>query len=174
MIAAAQEIFAARPYESVSTEELARSAGTTRTNLNYHFGNKRQLYLEVLRRFAEMPSRLPHSTENVDKSVAVAARELLSRWLNLVEANKAAFVALTRAQQSADDEVAALLRGSLASWEDRLLTVLRMEPSRVSRARVRAFQGMISAATSEWLEHETISKDEVLVLLVRTAVALGE
>ncbi len=59
MIEAAQLIFADRAYDSVSTEELARAAGTTRTNLNYHFGNKRNLYLEVLRRFAALPSHLP-------------------------------------------------------------------------------------------------------------------
>ncbi|MEY1673148.1 TetR/AcrR family transcriptional regulator [Gordonia sp. ABKF26] len=174
MIAVAQSIFAARSYDAVSTEDLARAAGTTRTNLNYHFGNKRELYVEVLRRFAEMPAQLPCAVEQTDVPVSTAARDLLSRWLNLVEANAAAFAALMRAQQSADEEIAAILRGSLVSWEDRLLSVTRMEPSRVSRARVRAFQGMISAATSEWLEHQTMSKEEVLDLLVRGVVALAE
>ncbi|PKZ64560.1 hypothetical protein CYJ73_15465 [Gordonia terrae] len=53
-------------------------------------------------------------------------------------------------------------------------TAMRMESSRVSRARIRAFLGMVSAATTEWLERETLSKEEVLALLVRTAVALGD
>ncbi|QIX53542.1 TetR/AcrR family transcriptional regulator [Rhodococcus sp. DMU1] len=174
MIESAQVIFAARPYDSVSTEELARAAGTTRTNLNYHFGNKRNLYLEVLRRFAALPSRLPHGTTRPDVCPADAARTLFTRWLNLVEENRATFIALMRAQRSADEEIAALLRGSLTSWEDRILAVTKMPPSEASRARIRAFQGMISNATSEWLEHGTLSKDEVLELLVRGLVALAD
>lgn len=171
---AAQLIFADRAYDSVSTEELARAAGTTRTNLNYHFGNKRNLYLEVLRRFAALPSHLPRDVTQNDASVADAARTLFTRWLDLVEDNQATFTALMRAQRTADDEIVALLRGSLTSWEDRILVVTKMPPSDVSRAQVRAFQGMISAATTEWLEHGTLSKDEVLELLVRGAAALTD
>ncbi|MGW0021420.1 TetR/AcrR family transcriptional regulator [Rhodococcus sp. NPDC003382] len=174
MIEAAQLIFADRAYDSVSTEELARAAGTTRTNLNYHFGNKRNLYLEVLRRFAALPSHLPRDVTQNDASVADAARTLFTRWLDLVEDNQATFTALMRAQRTADDEIVALLRGSLTSWEDRILVVTKMPPSDVSRAQVRAFQGMISAATTEWLEHGTLSKDEVLELLVRGAAALTD
>lgn len=174
MIAAAQLLFADRAYDSVSTEELARAAGTTRTNLNYHFGNKRNLYLEVLRRFSALPSHLPREVTQHDIPVADAARALFTRWLNLVEENHAAFTALMRAQRSADDEIAALLRGSLTSWEDRILAVTGMRESEASRARVRAFQGMISNATSEWLEHDTLSKDEVLELLVRGVTALAD
>ena len=174
MIEAAQLLFADRAYDSVSTEELARAAGTTRTNLNYHFGNKRNLYLEVLRRFSALPSSLPRGTTRTDVPVADAARALFTRWLNLVEENRATFTALMRAQRSADDEIAALLRGSLASWEDRILAVTAMPASDGSRARIRAFQGMISSATSEWLDHNTLSKDEVLELLVRGVVALAD
>ncbi|WP_350246558.1 helix-turn-helix domain-containing protein [Rhodococcus sp. D-6] len=174
MIEAAQSLFADRSYDSVSTEELARAAGTTRTNLNYHFGNKRNLYLEVLRRFSALPSNLPRSVTRGDAPVADAARALFTRWLNLVEENRATFTALMRAQRSADDEIAALLRGSLASWEDRILAVTAMPASEASRARIRAFQGMISAATSEWLDHDTLSKDDVLELLVRGVVALSD
>lgn len=174
MIEAAQLLFADRAYDSVSTEELARAAGTTRTNLNYHFGNKRNLYLEVLRRFSDLPANLPRRATRHDLSVADAARALFARWLDLVEENRATFGALMRAQRSADDEIAALLRGSLASWEDRILAVTAMPASETSRARIRAFQGMISSATSEWLDHDTLSKDEVLELLVRVVVALAD
>lgn len=172
MIEAAQLLFADRAYDSVSTEELARAAGTTRTNLNYHFGNKRNLYLEVLRRFSALPSHLPRETTRQDIPLADAARRLFARWLNFVEENRAPFTALMRAQRSEDAEIAALLRGSLSFWEDRILSITGMPASEASRARVRAFQGMISAATSEWLDHGTLSKDEVLELLVRGAVAL--
>ena len=174
MIEAAQRIFADHAYDSVSTEELARAAGTTRTNLNYHFGNKRNLYLEVVRRFSALPSHLPRGVAQHDVPVADATRALFTRWLNLVEENRATFTALMRAHRTADDEIAALLRGSLASWEDRILAVTEMPDSEASRARVRAFQGMISGATTEWLEHGTLSKDEVLDLLVRGAVALAD
>lgn len=174
MIEAAQHLFADRDYESVSTAELARAAGTTRTNLNYHFGNKRNLYIEVLRRFASLPASLPRGLARSDAPVADTARVLFVRWLDLVEENKASFTALLRAQQSVDEDIATLFRGSLTAWEDRILVVTGMPSTESSRARIRAFQGMISAATSEWLDRGALSKDEVLELLVRTVTALAD
>jgi hypothetical protein len=62
----------------------------------------------------------------------------------------------------------------LAAWEDRLLEVLRLTPGdAASRARMRAFQAMVGAATEEWLDLGTLSKDQVRALLTRSLLAVG-
>ncbi|MFI7166986.1 TetR/AcrR family transcriptional regulator [Rhodococcus erythropolis] len=174
MISAAMAVFAVKPYESVSTAELANAAGTTRTNLNYHFGNKRKLYLEALGRFAALPSLLPTATISGPREVAVA--HLFSRWLDLVDRNRETFVALTRAQRTAfDDEVADLLAHSLSAWEDRLLAVLGLPCDDVAaRAQVRAFQAMVGTATEEWLVSDLLTKEQVCELLTQTLIAIGD
>ncbi|MGK2237481.1 MAG: AcrR family transcriptional regulator [Rhodococcus sp. (in: high G+C Gram-positive bacteria)] len=174
MISAAMTVFAVKPYESISTAELANAAGTTRTNLNYHFGNKRKLYLEALGRFATLPSLLPRTSIAGPRRVAVA--HLFSRWLDLVDRNRETFVALTRAQRTAfDDEVADLLAKSLSAWEDRLLAVLGLPCDDVAaRAQVRAFQAMVGTATEEWLVSDLLTKDQVCELLTKTLIAIGD
>ncbi|MBY4212477.1 TetR/AcrR family transcriptional regulator [Rhodococcus fascians] len=174
MISAAMAVFAVKPYDAISTAELANAAGTTRTNLNYHFGNKRKLYLEALRRFATLPSQLPRGTASGPREVAVV--HLFKRWLDLVEKNRETFVALTRAQRTVfDDEVAELLAGSLTAWEERLLAVLGLPDDDVAaRARVRAFQSMVGTATEEWLVSDLLTKDQVCELLTRTLIAIGD
>lgn len=174
MISAAMTVFAIKPYDAISTAELANAAGTTRTNLNYHFGNKRNLYLEALSRFATLPSLLPRGTASGPREVAVD--HLFTRWLDLVEKNRETFVALTRAQRAAfDDEVAELLSSSLSAWEDRLLAVLGLpNDDAAARAQVRAFQAMVGTATEEWLVSDLLTKDQVCELLTRTLIAIGD
>ncbi len=89
----AQRLFAERAYEDVSTAELANAAGTTRTNLHHHFGTKRALYLEVVRRFARLPAPPPAvATNTIDVPAAVA--QTFDRWLDLVEHNKETYLSM--------------------------------------------------------------------------------
>lgn len=55
IIEAALQIFSQRPYSKVSMMEIAEASKITRANLNYHFGTKRDLYVEVVRLFARLP-----------------------------------------------------------------------------------------------------------------------
>ncbi|QZS52734.1 TetR/AcrR family transcriptional regulator [Rhodococcus opacus] len=173
LIMVAMTLFARKPYDYVSTADIAEAAGTTRTNLNYHFGNKRNLYLEALRRFATLPSTLPRGVR--EGTVEDSVDRLFGRWLDFVECNHEAFMALYYAQWStAGNDVKVLLETALAAWEDRLLSVLQV-PSEdvVARARVRAFQAMIGVATQEWLDNHVLSKTQVKDLLTRTLLELG-
>jgi AcrR family transcriptional regulator len=43
----ARREFAARGYDAVTADEIARSAGVTRAMLYYHFGDKRNLFFEI-------------------------------------------------------------------------------------------------------------------------------
>ncbi|RHW28465.1 TetR/AcrR family transcriptional regulator [Nocardioides immobilis] len=175
MIEAALRLFAERPFESVSTADLARAAGTTRTNLNYHFGNKRNLYLAAIDRFATVPLGLSRElaiqSGTVDSS---GFHSIFDRWLTLVEQHRETFKVLSHARrESNDQEVVELLDAALSTWEDYLLRLTRQPAGdRAARARIRSFQAMIGAATDEWLEHGVLTKNEVCDLLVRTLQAM--
>ncbi|SDE53032.1 TetR/AcrR family transcriptional regulator [Rhodococcus tukisamuensis] len=56
IIECAAKIFEERPYSDVSTTEIAAAAEVGRPLVNHYFGNKRELYLEVVRRFVFVPA----------------------------------------------------------------------------------------------------------------------
>jgi len=172
MIAAAMSVFAKKPFDQVSTAELAAAAGTTRTNLNYHFGDKRGLYLAVMREFATL--RLPEN--EYGSTIATRVDRLFADWLDLAEANRETFMALRRAgAHTHDEEIAELLQRGSRAWVDRLMSMLGMpESDHAARARLRAFQSLVSTATEEWLEARTLSKDDVRSLMTETLLAISE
>ena len=58
----AEELFAQRGYHAVSVREITKAAGSNLAAVNYHFGNKQNLYLEVFRsRWLPRASRIQHS-----------------------------------------------------------------------------------------------------------------
>ncbi|AWO85141.1 TetR/AcrR family transcriptional regulator [Gordonia terrae] len=176
MIDAALAIFSERPYEAVSTAELATAAGTTRTNLNYHFGSKKNLYIAALRRFTTYPLGLAHSASETSIANEAQIASTFDRWLSFIETHHEPFKVLTQASKSSfcDDEIAGLLDDALSTWEDRLLIMTGQSlTDRAARARVRAFQAMIGAATAQWLEEKVLSKDEVCGLLTRALPTLS-
>lgn len=172
IIAAARRLFAERAYTAVSTEELARAAGTTRTNLHYYFRTKRALYLEVLKHFAQVP--LPPAWKPHRSGLEQNVNRLFARWLDLLEENPRQILTLIKAGgPGADREVEALLRAGSRRWEERLIQVLDMPDDMVARAEIRSFQGLISGAVTEWLERKTLSKNQVHQLLTVTLLAIA-
>lgn len=172
ILEAAQRLFAERPYSGVSTSELAAAAGTTRTNLHYYFGTKRGIYLEVLRRFGQLPG-LPE-----DRAWATGPAELdrlFRRWLDVLERNPQPMMAMiATVAPGADPEVEAIFQEGLRAWEDRLLTVLDLPDDPVARAMVRSFQGMVKDALGEWLHRGCLTKEQVHSLLTGTLLGIAE
>lgn len=50
LLDAAEELFAERGYDAVGIREIADRAGVNLSGIKYHFGSKRGLYLETIRR----------------------------------------------------------------------------------------------------------------------------
>jgi AcrR family transcriptional regulator len=172
IVTAAAALFADRPYDSVSTGDIAIAAGTTRTNIHHHFGTKRDLFLEIIDRFSRTPLDLSTPPE---ASVAEALRIVLGRWLDTVEANREIFMTMLHASSSTDPQVSGVLVGSMHAWEGRLTVLLGMDPSAGDhRAMIRAFQSMVSTATAEWLDDAHLTKAQVHELLTRTLSSVGD
>ncbi|MFI8975236.1 TetR/AcrR family transcriptional regulator [Nocardia asteroides] len=171
ILLAAQRLFAENAYEAVSTVELAMAAGTTRTNLHHHFGTKRALYLEVVRRFAHLPEPplVAESSGDIEADVV----RMFDQWLEVVERNRETYLSMLRAgSPRRDSEVDAVLRDGIRAWEDRLLVVLRMPPTERNRSMVRSFQSLVTTATDEWLRSGSLSRADVHHLLAGGLMAI--
>ncbi|BCK55767.1 TetR/AcrR family transcriptional regulator [Nocardia wallacei] len=168
------EMFGERPYAAVSTAELAQRAGVARGLINHYFGNKRDLYLAVVRRMVTLP-RPDHmvvptgdTRERVEASVA---------WLlDTIGEHGSTWVKVTGHEGIGDDpEVERILDAADDAAADRLLHMVGLAGSKRSaelRALVRAYGGLVKAAGREWITRGSLSREQVHHLLADMLLTL--
>ncbi|MFD0360866.1 TetR/AcrR family transcriptional regulator [Nocardia sp. GCM10030253] len=174
ILACAIDMFGERPYAAVSTAELAQRAGVARGLINHYFGNKRDLYLAVVRRMVTLP-RLddmvtPSGTdrERVDASV---------HWLlDVISEHGSTWVKVTSHEGVGDDpEVQHILDQADDAAAERMLLMVGRADSTHSvelRAMVRAFGGLVKVAGREWITRGTLTRDQVHMLLADMLMTL--
>ncbi|MBF6141015.1 TetR/AcrR family transcriptional regulator [Nocardia farcinica] len=167
ILARAIEMFGERPYAAVSTAELAQRAGVARGLINHYFGNKRDLYLAVVRRMVTLPRAddmiEPTGTprERVDASV---------RWLlDTIAEHGSTWVKVTSHEGVGDDpEVQQILDEADDAAAERTLRMVGLADSAHSaelRAMVRSYGGLVKAAGREWISRGNLTRDQVHHLL---------
>jgi AcrR family transcriptional regulator len=167
ILACAIDMFGERPYAAVSTAELAQRAGVARGLINHYFGNKRDLYLAVVRRMVTLP--------RLDDMVAPTGteREVVEasvHWLlDVISEHGSTWVKVTSHEGVGEDpEVQHILdQADDAAAERMLLMVGRADSAHSAelRALVRAFGGLVKAAGREWITRGTLTRAQVHELL---------
>jgi AcrR family transcriptional regulator len=161
------DMFGERPYAAVSTAELAQRAGVARGLINHYFGNKRDLYLAVVRRMVTLPRPdsmiVPAGStrERVDTSVS---------WLlDAIGEHGNTWVTVTGHEGIGDDpEVQRILDAADDAAAERLLQMVGLSHSEHSselRAGVRAYGGLVKAAGREWITRGSLNREQVHQLL---------
>ncbi|WP_040796470.1 TetR/AcrR family transcriptional regulator [Nocardia higoensis] len=174
ILACAIDMFGERPYAAVSTAELAARAGVARGLINHYFGNKRDLYLAVVRRMVTLPRGddmvVPTGTprERVDASV---------RWLlDTIAEHGSTWVKVTSHEGVGDDpEVQQILDEADDAAAERTLCMVGLAESAhspQSRAMVRAYGGLVKAAGREWITRGNLTREQVHHLLADLLWAL--
>ncbi|NEW28978.1 TetR/AcrR family transcriptional regulator [Nocardia cyriacigeorgica] len=174
ILAQAIEMFGERPYAAVSTAELAQRAGVARGLINHYFGNKRDLYLAVVRRMVTLPRIddmiVPTGTERERVEASV-------RWLlDTISEHGSTWVKVTSHEGVGDDpDVQQILDQADDAAAERLLLMIGLADSAHSasmRAMVRAYGGLVKVAGREWITRGTLSRDQVHGLLVDMLLTL--
>lgn len=173
IIDAARELYADHPYETVSTAELATAAGVARGLINHYFGDKRELFLAVMRESVVMPQNvLPDLT-----GIALEQRARITMdWI--MDAATTYGQAWVNASGTADLRGDSDVQAIVDEADDRaarlVLDALGLDDSPMLRARLRAFAAMVKSTCREWLQRGTLSRDECLDILTSTLVLLVE
>lgn len=168
ILAEAIEMFGERPYAAVSTAELAQRAGVARGLINHYFGNKRDLYLAVVRRMVTLPKldavAVPagEDDERIDASV---------RWLlDTISEHGNTWVKVTSHEGVGDDpEVQQILDAADDAAAERLLVMIGRSGSvhsETMRAMGRGYGGLVKTVGREWITRGTLSREQVHRLLV--------
>lgn len=165
ILAAAERLFAARPYAEVATTGIAREAGVARGLLNHYFGDKRALYLEVVRRAALLPTLedVPLPTGSLEERVEVA----VTWFLGSITPERATYLTVRAAEGVGEDaEMRAILDEAHDLAARRVLEMVGGDPAdRAARATVRAYGELARGAIREWSRDGALTRDQAHLLL---------
>ncbi|HWJ67246.1 MAG TPA: helix-turn-helix domain-containing protein [Nocardioides sp.] len=165
ILLAAERLFAERPYAEVSTTGIARAAGVARGLLNHYFGDKRALYLEVVRRAALLPTLedVPLPTGDLAERVDVAVR-----WfLGSITPERATYLTVRAAEGVGEDaEVRAILDQAHDLAAGRVLEMVGGDPQdAAARAAIRAFGELARGTIREWSRDQNLTREQAHLLL---------
>jgi len=184
ILVCARELFTEHGYADVSMERIATCAGVRRGLLHHYFGNKHDLYVEVIRDlllgFGELmdddgdagAGAVPPDLGRPDHEPFVALQ--VRRWLDLVEEHAAVWLALADVEgANRDPEVTALRERARGAMVEGVITKIGI-PVEGPHVRVvlRTFAGLADVATREWLQRRTLDRPQIEALLTTTLVAL--
>jgi len=165
------DLFAARSYDDVQIDELARAAGVSKGLLYHYFPTKRDFYVatvqEASRHLLELTATSP------DMAPLDRARAGLEAYLNYVDAHAPAYAALMRGGIGSDPEVARIIDETRAAMCDRLLRELpEIVETPLVRTAVRGWLGFCEATSLDWIERRAVSRDQVLDLMLEVLTSI--
>ena len=174
ILACATRLFGERPYADVSTTDIAREAGVARGLLNHYFGQKRDLYLKVVKRMLLMPGL----EEKVSATGTLRQRvERSVEWyLDTVAAHGKTYVAVTGAGSIADPEVERIIAEAddVAAAKTLQFLGLKVEVGSDARHRamMRSYAGLVKSTIREWIRGGTLSREDAHLLLSESLITI--
>jgi AcrR family transcriptional regulator len=170
IIVCAMRLFENKAYSEVSTSDVARAAGVGRPLINHYFGTKRELYLEVVRRFSYIPEivvidlQVGSLDERIDASI--------DRWLSVAVRHRNMWLTMITPSSGFDQELAQIQRNADAIAVERLLAAIGLDGPGPGRGRLRtlllAYGGMARVASRLWLCDAALSREDIHALLSKT------
>lgn len=161
--------FEERPYSSVSTAAIADDAGVGRALIHYYFNTKRELYLEVVRRFALVPPHVPAAVvqgippEDLERRI----RSSIDYFLNTALRHKSMWTS-TVSVDAQDHEIQSIIEQADDVAANRMLEALGLEQHPQSRrlhVMMLAFGGLVRATIRQWLLRNSMNREEATELL---------
>lgn len=166
----AQELFNERTYDDVSATDIAAAAGVARGLINHYFGNKRGLYLEVIK------------VNSTVSEVAVAALpegsleeriELAVLWfLDSIERSGTTWLALGSSGLSRDPDLEKILIAAENDSVELLMEACGLSGRSENREQIRAlfriYAQLARSGAREWLLRKTLTRPQVHTLLAST------
>ncbi len=153
IIVSAAKVFEEKSFADVSMTELAKAAGVGRPLLNHYFGSKRELYLDVVRRFVFIPEvavdRIPRSASQEKRIGAV-----IDRWLDVAWRHRDMWISTVMSDDlRRDPEMDRILQDADDVAARRMMDALEIRPSEGSEAAVHsmivAYGGLAKAASKQ-------------------------
>lgn len=167
LLSLALTAFSQKSYDDVSIDDLAQAAGVSKGLLYHYFPSKRDLYLSTVREAAEQ------LTARIVPDPALNPLEQVSRgvdaYLQYVHDNADAYLSLMQSGVGRDQEVYAIVEQTRHAFVKVVLEragQAMLNP--LQRTLVRGWVGMVEAASLDWLQTQSVGREELTRLLVKT------
>jgi AcrR family transcriptional regulator len=161
------EIFAERPFDEVSIDDIAAAAQISKGLLYHYFPSKRDFYVEVVRFSALEMEALTEPDPSLEPVARRSAS--LDRYLDYVETHAQGYATLMRAGIGSDPQVGAVVeevRGRIVERIVGAMTYTGDEPPAALEIAVRGWVGFAEAASLDWIEHRGLPRDGLRAILV--------
>jgi len=171
LLEAGARAFTDRPYDEVSMNDLARSAGISKGLLYHYFPSKRDLFTATL---AAAAAELAAVTEPDPELPPIEQLTTsVGAYLAWIEANAPSYRRLLESVGSPD--VRSLVDEVRSRTVERIVEgVSQGDPRPALRVAVRAWLSGMDAAILDWLDTADLTRDQLRDLLAATFVgALG-
>jgi AcrR family transcriptional regulator len=173
LVALGIDIFSDRPYDEVSIDDIAGTAGISKGLLYHYFPSKRDFYVAVIRSAADEMQALTEPDRALEPRDRLAAA--LERYLEYVETHARGYATVLRAGIGSDPAVAEIVEEVRGAMVVRLLDDLPVAPAGEDppvalRVAVRGWVGFVEAASLDWLEHGGLGRADLREMLI---AALG-
>jgi AcrR family transcriptional regulator len=173
LIDTARALFTTRPYDQVTTTEIAKSAGVAYGLIAHHFLNKRGLYLTVMNEIADeiaAAQSIPPAevTDLVDE-----LRRTLRSHISYIDGHAQSFVALVRGHLGSDPEQQESVDRLRWLGAQRILAAIGVdEPiSPVLRAAMRGWVGQLDEMMIDRIERGDVNREVLVDLAAAGLVA---
>jgi AcrR family transcriptional regulator len=157
LIAVGKAIFAASPYDAVSTDEIAARAGISKGLLYHYFPGKRAFYVATVRQLAaDLLAAVP-----LDPALAPAdaTRVGLDGFLDFIEHEGDLYRALLRGGVGVDAEVTTIIEGVRQALLGRLFAVMGIAtPSPVEHLRLYGWLGFVESTSLVWIAERGVDR----------------
>lgn len=175
IIEAAARHFATRAFEAVSMQEVADEAEVNRGLIHYYIGNKRALYLEVLRSALHVPQIPALSALRPDDDFYRMIERSVDAWLGDLETRRDEALMILQAWYGTgrDPEVDQMVHEAREEAIDVALGTLFEDPADAPaelRGLMSSIGGLAASSVLEWLRFERLRREQVRVLLVEATM----
>lgn len=172
LLRAGEQVFASRPYDEVSIEQIAETAGVSKNLLYHYFAGKRELYLDTIRSAAD--EMLARTAPDMRLEPIARLRASIDQHLRYVEEHAEGYIKLLRGAGS-DDEVLAIVADAKRRVVARTIASLPLDGATPPAGLELALYGWIAfidEVSIAWLENPVLPHNEVREMLVHQFLAI--
>lgn len=157
-------MLAARPLHQITIDEVAASAGISRSLLFHYFPTKQDYYVAVVR--AASRRLLRRIAPDHDSPAGTQIRAIVDDYVSYIERRREPYVALFRSP-GADDWVRSIHQDTQAALARRVIDALgRGTPPPTVELVVRAWWAFAEELAIAWTGNPPSSRDALVELLV--------
>jgi AcrR family transcriptional regulator len=161
-------LFGSRPYDEVSIDEVARTAGISKGLLYHYFPTKRDFYVATVRDSATQliaRTKTPDDMGSLDR-----LRAGLDAFFEYVVDHGTAYENLLRSGIGSDTEVAKIVDETREAFSARLVEKLEVR-SELARLALRGWVGFVEATALSWLgARDRVPREAVRDMVMRLAI----